>query len=117
MDAIAIIVGSAWVLVGTACIGLAVPLLQGKVKPNHLYGARFPESFLSDDAWFTINRYGAKRMILWAVPMIAVGIIAFFLPLQSRPWAALLFGLAPLAFILVPTVETWLFARRYAAQH
>ena len=116
MDAVAIVIGSAWVVAGVLSIGLSIPLLHGKVRPNALYGVRFSESFQSDDAWFTINRYGAKRFILWALPMIAVGIAALFLPLQSRPWAALLLGLVPLAFVLTPAFETWLFARRYTAK-
>ena len=114
MDAVAITVGVGWIAVGLITIGLAIPLLQGKVGRNALYGVRFKQSFQSDDAWFAINRYGAKRMMIWALPMVVTGIATLLVPLQTHPFLALLVGLAPLLFILVPVLDTWQFARRYA---
>jgi uncharacterized membrane protein len=115
MDPVAITIGVCWIVVGLICVGLAVPLVQGKVRQNALYGVRFPQSFQSDEAWFAINRYGAKRLMIWAMPMIVAGVTACFLPLQTRPWAALLCGLLPLAFVLIPLLEAWNFARQYPA--
>ncbi len=101
--------------VGLLSMGLAVPLLQGKVGRNALYGVRFRQSFQSDEAWFAINRYGAQRMMIWALPMIAIGIAVLFLPLQTRPFWALLLGFLPLAFVLIPAIDTWHYARRYSS--
>jgi hypothetical protein len=113
MDIVSMTIAGGWIAAGLLTIGLAIPLLQGKIGRNALYGARFRKSFQSDDAWFAINRYGAKRMILWALPMILVGITTLTIPLQSRPVFALLLGLAPLVFVLIPALDTWNFARRY----
>jgi hypothetical protein len=113
MDAVAITIGVAWIAVGLLSIGLAIPLLRGKVGPNFHFGMRFRECFQSSEAWYTINRYGAKRMIAGAMPMIGIGVATLFIPLQMRPTWALLFGLLPLAFILMPVLSTWQFARRY----
>src|SRR4030095_2737168 len=70
MDPVAITIGIGWIAVGLISIGLAVPLVQGKVRRNALYGMRFPQSFQSDAAWFAINRYGARRLMIWALPMM-----------------------------------------------
>jgi hypothetical protein len=113
MDIVAITIGVGWIAVGLVTVGLAIPLLQGKVGRNALYGVRFRQSFQSDEAWFAINRYGAKRMILWALPMIVMGVATLAVPLQTRPVMALLFGFVPLVFVLIPVVDTWQFARRY----
>ena len=113
MEIVSTTIGAGWIAAGLLTIGLAIPLPQGKVGRNALYGARFRQSFQSDDAWFAINRYGAKRMILWALPMIIIGIAALTIPLQTRPVLALLLGFAPLVFVLIPTLDTWNFARRY----
>jgi SdpI/YfhL protein family len=114
MDLVAITIGVAWIAVGLLTIALAIPLFQGRVGRNALYGVRFRQCFQSDDAWFAINRYGAKRMMVWALPMVASGALAFLIPLQTRPVLALLIGLTPLVFILIPVLDTWQFARRYA---
>jgi len=113
MDAVAITVGISWTVVGLVCIGLAVPLVRGQVGRNALYGVRFPQSFQSDDAWFAINRFGGRRLIVWSIPLIVMGIVSFFLPLQSRTGLTLVLGFGPLIFILIPVVEAWRFARRY----
>ena len=107
------IVGGAWSIAGLLCIVLAVPLVRGQVGRNALYGVRFPQSFQSDDAWFAINRFGGKRMIVWSIPMIIVGIISLFLPLRMHPGLGLALAFAPLSFVLIPLLETWRFARRY----
>ena len=112
MDAVAMAVGISWTFVGLLCLGLAIPLARGRVRRNLLYGVRFAESLRSDEEWFEINRYGGRRMIVWSLPLIAVGIAALFLPLRSRPGLALFLGFAPLVLVLVPVVETWRFARR-----
>ena len=113
MDAVAITVGIGWTLAGLLCMALAIPLVRGQVGRNAFYGVRFPQSFQSDDAWFAINRFGGKRMIVWSIPMIATGIGAFFLPLGANTGLTLTLGFAPLVFILIPVVEAWRFARRY----
>jgi hypothetical protein len=113
LDPVALTVGLSWTLTGLLIIGLAMPLLRGRVAPNSLYGVRFRESFQSENAWYAINRYGGKRLIIWAVPLMLLGIGCFFLPLQSRPALAVIVALAPLLCVLAPACETWRFARRY----
>jgi hypothetical protein len=113
MDPVAITIGVGWMAVGLLTIGLAIPLLQGNIGRNALYGVRFRQSFQSEEAWFAINRYGAKRMIIWALPVIAIGVATLPFPLQRHPLLALLFGFAPLVFVLIPAIDTWYYARRY----
>ena len=115
MDPVAITVGVSWTAIGLLMIGLAIPLVRGRVGRNSMYGVRFPQSFQSDEAWFAINRFGGKRGIVWAVPVVIVGLASFFLPLQANPIVALAVGFAPLVFVLMPAIESWRFARRYRA--
>jgi hypothetical protein len=113
MDAVAITIGLSWTFIGLLTTALCIPLVRGRVGRNPFYGIRFPQSFQSDEAWFAINRFGGKRMIIWSIPMIVIGIVSFFLPLQSRTLLTLTLGFAPLIFILIPAIEIWQFARRY----
>ena len=113
VDSIALTIGISWTLCGLICIALSIPLIRGQVGRNQIYGVRFPQSLRSDDAWFAINRFGGKRLALWSVPLIIVGVVSFFLPLQGNAALTLVLGFAPLIFILIPLLETWRFARRY----
>ena len=113
MDPVAITIGLSWTLGGLICILLAIPLIRGRIGRNAFYGARFPQSFQSEEAWLAINRFGGKRLAAWAIPLIAVGLVSFFLPLQSNTPLTLALGFAPLVFIVIPAIQTWRFARRY----
>jgi SdpI/YfhL protein family len=113
VDPIAITIGASWTAAGLLIIGLAVPLVQGRIGRNSSYGVRFPQAFRSDDAWYAINRFGGRRMLVWALPVLAAGAVAFFLPLQSHPALTLALGFGPLLFVLIPVLESWHLARSY----
>jgi hypothetical protein len=114
LQPINIVIGTGWIIAGLVALGLSIPLMANRIGPNPLYGIRFRESFQSDQAWYAINQFGGKRMALWSLPQIACGIAAYFLPLDNNPTLTLVAGLAPLAFVLVPVLETWRFAKRSA---
>lgn len=116
MDAVSMTIGTSWTLAGLFIIAIATPLMRGRIGPNELYGVRLPQSFQSEDAWYAINRYGGKRLILWAVPLILVGMACFFVPLQHNLGLTLILGIAPLIFVLIPAFESWRFARKYRSE-
>lgn len=113
MDPIALTLGVIWTLVGLLIAALAIPLARGRVRPNRFYGVRFPESFQSDEAWFAINRFGGKRLLLWSPAMILLGIAVLFFPLRFHPILAILLALLPVIFVLIPAVESARFAKSF----
>lgn len=66
----------AYVHIGIALLlaGLSVPLILRKIPMNHFYGVRFPQAFKSDKAWYEINAFGGKAMLLSTVPILLVGL-------------------------------------------
>ena len=112
MDIVAITVGVSWLIIGLLCVFLGIPLLRGQIRRNPYYGARFRESFESDEAWFAINRFAGRQAIIWSCPLLAIGTVSLFLPLQNHVALTLILGFAPLAFILMPPFITRRFARR-----
>lgn len=78
---------------------------------NHFYGIRFAKSFESEENWYKINTYGAKRLILWSVAIIVIGIITFFIPLQGRTGLTMFLVHTPL-IVLIPAVESYLYAKK-----
>jgi uncharacterized membrane protein len=77
-------IGMMSILVALLIIGVSIPLIQGKVPMNQLYGVRIPKSFTSEENWYKLNAYGSKVMIVcMAIPLIIFGTSAFFIPFQS----------------------------------
>lgn len=113
MDAVALAVGIGWTFAGMVIIAASIPLTRGWVPRNSLYGVRLPSSLESDEAWFTINRFGGKRLAQWAVVLVLIGLCCFFLPLQKHPTIAIIVGFAPIAVLAIPIVQTALYAKTY----
>ena len=101
------------VAVGVLVILLALPLYRGKVGRNWVYGVRFRASFASDEAWYAINRYGARQLMLWSSLLVILGGVVLLLPLENRPWLPIALVLLPAALLLPPCVLSYRYARRY----
>ena len=53
-----------YVLVGALFVGISIPLVQGKVKPNPWYGFRVKKTMRNPDTWYAVNAYSGRRMVV-----------------------------------------------------
>jgi len=111
MDHESFVLGLTNVFVGILVIALCLPLLKNKIGMNYFYGIRFRKSFESDENWYKINQFGARRMTFWSVVIIFIGILAFIIPVDARKSLRPLFVSSPL-ILIIPTIESWLFTKR-----
>jgi uncharacterized membrane protein len=58
---------------------LSIPLVMRKVPMNRVYGIRFPQSFKSKAAWYEINEYGGKALLIAALLILLFGIFGLIL--------------------------------------
>ena len=77
---------------------------------NKYYGFRIKKAFESEENWYKINKYGAKRFLFWSIPMLIIGAIVFFIPINEYSAVFWIFLLAPL-IILIPVIETLQYAK------
>lgn len=68
-----------FLVLGLVIIIICIPLYLGKIKRNIVYGFRIRKAFESDLNWYLINKYGAKSLIIWAIFIMAVGIMFLFI--------------------------------------
>jgi len=104
-----ILLGLSHIFVGAMIILMCRPLLKDKIKMNRWYGVRFKKSFESQENWYKINRYGARRMIYWSVVLIAIGVVTMFLRVGAN--GIILLASAP-AILIIPAIESWLYVRK-----
>ncbi|MCA9298233.1 MAG: SdpI family protein [Phycisphaerales bacterium] len=83
-------------------VGLAIPLIRRRVGPNPLYGIRLRQAFLSEAHWFALNAFGGRWLLIWAIPLAAIGVtLVVSPPISGSVPLILLAAFAP-AIILVP---------------
>src|SRR5436305_5707067 len=73
MSALLLIV--TYVVIGSLFIGGAVPLIQGRVKPNPWYGVRVPKTLGNRDTWYAVNAYFGRRFAVVGLLIIVAGIL------------------------------------------
>jgi hypothetical protein len=82
---------------------VAVPLARRRVKMNQWYGVRIPAAFESEDAWFDINQYGSRLLIVWGAVIAATAFVGAFLKRSAwlaYDWTALVIVIAGLLFVV-----------------
>ncbi|MDC0088066.1 SdpI family protein [Akkermansiaceae bacterium] len=62
------------ILMALLIIGVSIPLIFRKIPMNRFYGVRFAKSFKSEKAWYEINEYGGKALIVCMIPNFLYGI-------------------------------------------
>ena len=111
METTAMVLGISNICAAAVFILLSIPLLKRKVPMNRWYGARFKKSFESEENWYRINAYSAKQVMIWSVPLLLMGIVTLFLPLEGHTRLTQLVACAPL-LICVPALLSYRFARK-----
>lgn len=105
------IIGVSNIMVAMLVIAISIPLITNKVPMNKIYGIRFKQSFESQERWYQINRYGGRQLVVWSIPILLLGVAAFFLPLADRPFWIAVFLMAPLIH-LIPVVISYFYAKQ-----
>ena len=93
-----------FLMLGTGLVmaGLSFPLIWRKIPMNRYYGARFRQSFASDEAWYAINAYSGKALLGASILMFGAGLVGFAYPCGSEPYVSLgILVSAPLAACLL----------------
>lgn len=104
-----LIFGSSILFLGVCVICLCGPLALGKIKPNLWYGFRFKKSYESKENWRLINQYGGRVMMMWALPIVAMGVFILFYPDLDPIYQTGMLCLS-VALLMVSGIQTYLFA-------
>lgn len=69
-----------YIVVWGLCIGLALPLMLRRVKPNYWYGFRTRKTLSDERIWYEANAY-TGRLLLWlGILGILATVSLYFVP-------------------------------------
>jgi uncharacterized membrane protein len=91
-------------LVGVLCIGLGIPLLRGRVRPNSWYGCRTQKTLSDEKIWYAVNRVTGRDLIITGIMLIGSSLIVFAFGREMSPEYAVLILLSVLVLSVVGMV-------------
>ncbi len=65
--------------IGLLIIGLAVPMVKEKIKPNVWYGFRTGKTLSDEKIWYPANKFAGQKMICAGTMIIVLSILIFAL--------------------------------------
>ena len=61
-------------------VGISIPLIQRRVKPNYWYGFRTRRTLNSPQIWYDANAYAGKRLLISGLITTSAAIVLYFIP-------------------------------------
>jgi len=86
---------------GVFFIALAIPLIRRRVKPNWIYGVRFPATLEDESVWYDMNARGGRDLAGIAVVYLVFLTVAWIF---GEGWSLEVRFLAPVFFLVIALV-------------
>jgi len=71
-------------LVGLIFVGLSIPLIRRRVRPNALYGLRVPETLEDEDVWYEANARSGRDLLWLGICTIVVASALWMIPWRDQ---------------------------------
>jgi uncharacterized membrane protein len=62
-------------ITGILLIVISIPMIRGKVKPNHWYGFRIRATLDNPDIWYPANAYAGKWLLVYGIAQAAAAVL------------------------------------------
>lgn len=96
-----------YLLSGLLCIGLALPLIRGRVPTNRWYGFRTSKTLFDETTWYKANAYAGQKLLQFGLAFTCATILLFPIAFWKPTLYALL--LSAISFIGVAVMVNTVF--------
>lgn len=113
---ITLILLATYIGIGLLFVGVAVPLVQGKVKPNPWYGVRVRKTLENPEIWYAVNAYFGRRFAVIGLMIGVVGLVLFplgFIPNVGPSLYVFLGHGFMIGSLIWVTIDTFRYMSRY----
>lgn len=70
----------AYLLTGLIFIGLAIPLIRRRIRPNPWYGFRIRQTLENPEIWYEANWYMGRYLLVIGILLIGVALGLYLVP-------------------------------------
>jgi hypothetical protein len=65
---------------GLVLIGIAIPLIERRIKPNPWYGFRVRATLENPEVWYDVNAYAGRRLLVSGFITALAALLLFLIP-------------------------------------
>lgn len=65
---------------GLLLMGVALPLIRRRIKPNPWYGFRVPKTLGDEDVWYDANAYSGRLLLSAGAVHVLTAVLFFLVP-------------------------------------
>jgi uncharacterized membrane protein len=69
-----------YVFTGLLLVGVSVPLIQRRVRPDLIYGFRTPKTLSDENVWYEANAYSGRMLLRAGAASTVAALMFFFVP-------------------------------------
>jgi len=84
---------------GLLLVGISIPLIQRRIKPNYWYGFRTRRTLSDPQIWYDVNAYAGQRLLISGLITTSAAVVLYFSPgftVDGYSLAMTVFALGPL---------------------
>jgi uncharacterized membrane protein len=85
---------------GLLLVGISIPLIQRRIKPNYWYGFRTRRTLSDAALWYDVNTYAGRRLLVSGFITSIAAVVLYFIPSLTVDGYALLMAI----FALIPLI-------------
>ena len=98
---------------GAILIGISIPLIQGRVRPNPWYGFRVRRTLEDPKVWYPVNSYSAWRILGVGLVEIVVATALYFVPALGVAKYASIVGSVVVAALIIALIQSFRYLRQF----
>ena len=76
-----------YLLCGVIIVILSLPLLSGKIPPNHWYGLRIPVTLNDKSIWIKANKIAGKYLFVYGISVILINTLIMLLKVSENVYS------------------------------
>ena len=92
---------------GAVLIGISIPLIQGRVRPNPGYGFRVRRTLEDPNLWYPVNSYSGWWLLGVGLTEIVVATALYFVPELNVTLYASIVGVVVVGGVIIGLIQTF----------
>ena len=92
---------------GLILVGLAIPLIMGKIGQNPWYGFRVRRTLSDPVVWYAVNAYSAKWLLAVGIVNVVAAVVLYYVPDIDVAVYASSCGVIAVAGIIVALIQSF----------